>query len=133
MRKNESTGRKVLKQPFSLIFWTCDCVHHFHMHKTGTGCNKYILKSLILKYIFSKIPQMFCKEFQIFKTFFNVWAWVDSFKYQIVTLQNQKVADEEQKFFLLRQGRIISSDSILTQNISSRRDLKLKKKKDGSR
>ena len=25
----------------------------------------------------------------------NVWAWIDNFKYEIFTHQNQKVADEK--------------------------------------
>ena len=25
----------------------------------------------------------------------NVWAWIDDFKYQVLTLQNQKVAEEK--------------------------------------
>ena len=29
----------------------------------------------------------------------NVCAGIDNFKYQIVTLQNQKVVDEKQKYF----------------------------------
>ena len=29
----------------------------------------------------------------------NVGAWTDNFKYQILTLQNQKVADEKCKYF----------------------------------
>ena len=29
---------------------------------------------------------------------FNFWAWIDSFKYQILTLQNQKVANEKEIF-----------------------------------
>ena len=29
---------------------------------------------------------------------FNFWAWIDSFKYQVLTLQNQKVANEKEIF-----------------------------------
>ena len=31
---------------------------------------------------------------------FNVSAWIDNFKYQFLTLKNQKVADKNRNFFL---------------------------------
>ena len=29
----------------------------------------------------------------------NVWAWIDNFKFQILTFPNQKVADKKWKYF----------------------------------
>ena len=52
-------------------------------------------------YIFSEIPVIFSMEFRIFRRTFlklildNVWTWIDNFKYQILTLLNQKVTDEK--------------------------------------
>ena len=43
------------------------------------------------------VKQLFWNKFCI--TACNVWAWKDNFKYQILTLQSQKVADEKYKFF----------------------------------
>ena len=46
---------------------------------------------------FKSFKQLFLNWFWI--TAFNVWAWIDNFKYQILTLQNQRVADEKLKHF----------------------------------
>ena len=97
MRKNESTRWKVLKQLFNILnFWVCTSFPYTE------NWNWLQWKSLSSWYIFSKIPRMFCNEFQNFKTTFLkliqdniVWAWIDNFKYQILALQNQKVADEK--------------------------------------
>ena len=95
------------------MFWIYECVLiSLYTNLELTAINERE-KDLILYYIFSKIPRMFCKEFQICKTTFlnliiafnvklwitafNFWAWIDNFKYQILTFQ--KVADEKYKYF----------------------------------
>ena len=43
------------------------------MHKIGTDCNELTLKnSFLVKNIFSKIPRIFCKEFQIVRITFKI-------------------------------------------------------------
>ena len=51
---------------------------------------------MISKFIVSKTPQMFCKEFQVFKTTFLDLILDNS----LTRLQNQKLAHEKWKYFL---------------------------------
>ena len=42
---------------------------------------------------FKSLKQLFLDL--LWMTGFNIWAWIENFKYQVLTLQNQKVANEK--------------------------------------
>ena len=96
MRKNESTGWKALKQTFKFLnFWVCAFISLYTkleliaMNKLG---KVWFHSTFIEKFHgcsvrgFISFKQLFLNQFWI--TAYKFWAWLDNFKYQIVTLQN---------------------------------------------
>ena len=107
-----SAGRKLLKQLFNVLHsWICESFPYkisVTATKSYNDCNKWTWRSLISQNILSKFSWTFSDEFQILKvlfldkfwvTAFNAWVWIDKCKCQILTLSNQKVADENLKNF----------------------------------
>ena len=96
-----SAALKVLRQP--LMFWIHECVYRLLILKNGTDCNDKLGKvwfngTFLVKFHESSVKnskslkQLSLSQFEIAAS--NVWPWIDNFKYQILTLQNQKIADE---------------------------------------
>ena len=125
---------KIIQATFNILnFWVCvsfpytenwNWLHWINLEKFD----------FIVHFNFKYFKQRF-KQSRITA---SVWAWIDDFKSQIFTLQNQRVGDEKYKYFpkirlrvnaylnLLRQVRCfviwwvdssISSNSNHTQNI----------------